>query len=108
MSDAVRRGLRTALVGMCLNAVLAAVKIAAGVLGESQALIADGIESTADTIGATAAVATVAGVALHGITSSIRKRKVIHENMEESVNISNPKPVSAVDPNNHKTGGEAS
>lgn len=67
-----------------------------------------GIESTADTVGATAAVATLAGVALHGITSSIRKRKVIHENMEESVNLSNPKPVSAVDPNNHKTGGEPS
>ena len=45
-----------------------------------------GIESTADTVGATAAAATLAGVALHGITSSIRKRKVIHENMEESVN----------------------
>jgi cation diffusion facilitator family transporter len=40
--------MRTALVGMCVNAVLAVVKIAAGVLGQSQALIADGIESTAD------------------------------------------------------------
>ena len=48
MSDAVQRGLRTALIGMCVNAILAAVKIAAGVVGESQALIADGIESTAD------------------------------------------------------------
>lgn len=48
MTDAVRRGMRTALVGMCVNAVLAVVKIAAGVLGQSQALIADGIESTAD------------------------------------------------------------
>ena len=48
MTDAVRRGMRTALIGMCLNAVLAAVKIAAGVVGQSQALIADGIESTAD------------------------------------------------------------
>jgi cation diffusion facilitator family transporter len=48
MSDAGRRGMRTALVGMCVNGVLAAVKIAAGILGQSQALIADGIESTAD------------------------------------------------------------
>src|SRR6476661_10902382 len=43
-----------------------------------------GIESTADTVGATAAAATLAGVALHGITSSIRKRKVHHENVEDS------------------------
>lgn len=33
---------------MVLNAILAAVKIAAGVLGNSYALIADGIESTSD------------------------------------------------------------
>ncbi|MGH7518719.1 MAG: cation diffusion facilitator family transporter [Gemmatimonadales bacterium] len=48
MTDAVRRGMRTALIGMCVNAVLAVVKIAAGLLGQSQALIADGIESAAD------------------------------------------------------------
>ncbi|MGH7630939.1 MAG: cation diffusion facilitator family transporter [Gemmatimonadales bacterium] len=48
MTDAVRRGMRTALIGMCVNAGLAGVKISAGILGQSQALIADGIESTAD------------------------------------------------------------
>ena len=48
MTDAVRRGMRTALIGLCVNAVLAVIKIAAGVIGSSQALIADGIESTAD------------------------------------------------------------
>jgi hydrogenase small subunit len=57
-----------------------------------------GIESTADTVGTAAAVATVAGVALHGITSSIRKRKVVHENMEESVNF--------VPPNGDENGGD--
>jgi cation diffusion facilitator family transporter len=40
--------MRTALIGLCVNAVLAVVKIAAGIVGNSQALIADGIESTAD------------------------------------------------------------
>jgi hydrogenase small subunit len=50
-----------------------------------------GIESTADTIGATAAVVTAGGVALHAITSSIRKRKLIKENIEESVIIDPPK-----------------
>jgi hydrogenase small subunit len=44
-----------------------------------------GIESTADTVGATAAVATAGGVTLHAIMSNIRKRKVIREGIEESV-----------------------
>ena len=48
MNDAVRRGMSTALIGLCLNGVLAAVKVTAGIVGHSQALIADGIESTAD------------------------------------------------------------
>ena len=48
MSDAVRRGMRTALIGLFVNAALAAVKIATGIVGHSQALIADGIESIAD------------------------------------------------------------
>lgn len=43
-----------------------------------------GIESTADTVGATAAAATVGGVAFHAIMSNIRKHKVIRENIEES------------------------
>lgn len=46
--EAVQRGMRTALIGMCVNAGLAVVKLSAGILGHSQALIADGIESTAD------------------------------------------------------------
>lgn len=46
-----------------------------------------GIESTADTIGATAAAVTAGGVVLHSIISNVRKRKVIGEAMEESVEI---------------------
>ena len=40
--------MRTAQVGMLVNAALAAIKLLAGVLGSSYALIADGVESTAD------------------------------------------------------------
>jgi cation diffusion facilitator family transporter len=39
---------KTTLVGICLNAVLAVVKIAAGVIGHAEALVADGVESLAD------------------------------------------------------------
>ncbi len=48
MIEQVRRGIRTAQVGLLVNALLAGVKILAGIVGHSQALIADGIESTAD------------------------------------------------------------
>ena len=41
-------GLRLSKIALGLNALLAAVKIAVGVLGNSYVLIADGIESTAD------------------------------------------------------------
>ena len=44
-------GIRTSGVGLAANVVLALTKISAGVFGHSQALIADGIESTADVIG---------------------------------------------------------
>jgi cation diffusion facilitator family transporter len=44
----VRRGIRSAQVGLLTNAALAVVKIVAGIAGHSQALIADGIESSAD------------------------------------------------------------
>jgi cation diffusion facilitator family transporter len=44
-------GARLALLGIVLNAVLAIVKIAAGVLGNAYALIADGIESALDIAG---------------------------------------------------------
>lgn len=39
---------KTTLVGICLNAVLAVVKIAAGIVGHAEALVADGVESLAD------------------------------------------------------------
>ncbi len=41
-------GARLALLGIVVNAVLAAAKITAGVVGHSYALIADGVESTLD------------------------------------------------------------
>jgi cation diffusion facilitator family transporter len=48
MSERALRGIRTAQVGMLVNAVLAGIKLVAGVLGNSYALVADGVESTAD------------------------------------------------------------
>ena len=45
-----RRGIRAALAGVAVNLVLALVKIATGILGNSYALIADGIESAADVV----------------------------------------------------------
>ena len=39
---------RVALLGLLINAVLAAVKIVAGVIGHAYVLIADGIESALD------------------------------------------------------------
>jgi cation diffusion facilitator family transporter len=44
-------GMRLAQVGMLLNTVLAIVKVLAGLFGHSYALIADGIESSADIFG---------------------------------------------------------
>lgn len=44
-------GARVALLGMAINAVLAVAKIAAGLLGNSYVLIADGIESALDIAG---------------------------------------------------------
>jgi cation diffusion facilitator family transporter len=44
-------GAQLAVLGIVVNAALAAVKIAAGVLGHCYALIADGIESTLDIFG---------------------------------------------------------
>jgi cation diffusion facilitator family transporter len=42
------RGIKTVLLGVLINAVLAVIKIITGILGNSYALIADGIESTTD------------------------------------------------------------
>jgi cation diffusion facilitator family transporter len=43
-----KKGLKVVLLGIIVNAALAITKISAGVLGNSYALIADGIESTTD------------------------------------------------------------
>ena len=47
------RGIRSAQTGLLINACLALVKVLAGVVGNSWALIADGIESTADVLSST-------------------------------------------------------
>ena len=68
-----------------------------------------GIESSADTIGTAATIATAGGVALHAIGSAIRKRKVVHENMEESVNLPHePRETARPDKTNGTNGGDAS
>ncbi len=67
-----------------------------------------GIESTADTVGTAATVVTAGGVALHAIGSSIRKRKVIHENMDESVNLRHEHDGLASPDSNGKKGGDQS
>lgn len=48
MTDAVRRGIRAAQIGLLINALLAAIKLVAGVVGHAYALVADAVESTAD------------------------------------------------------------
>lgn len=48
MSQRELRGIRSAQTGLLINASLAVIKIITGVLGNSYALIADGIESTTD------------------------------------------------------------
>lgn len=49
--DASRLGTRAAQLGVLVNAVLAGVKLVAGVVGNSYALVADAIESAADIVG---------------------------------------------------------
>lgn len=46
--DKVAKGVRVTLVGVVISAVLATVKIAGGLLGNSYALVADGVESLLD------------------------------------------------------------
>lgn len=48
MRDGVRRGVRSARLGLVVNASLVAIKISAGLLGSSWALVADGVESATD------------------------------------------------------------
>src|SRR5271156_3290476 len=43
-----KRGLRTTLLGLVVNTILAAGKLAAGIVGHSHALVADAVESLAD------------------------------------------------------------
>ena len=47
-TDRLQRSLRATFIGMVTNAVLSGVKLAAGIAGHSQALIADAVESFAD------------------------------------------------------------
>lgn len=51
------RGIRSAQLGILVNASLAAVKLVAGVVGNSYALIADAVESTADIVSSLIVVA---------------------------------------------------
>lgn len=46
--DATTRGVRAAVLGLVVNAALALAKLAAGVLGNSYALVADAVESSLD------------------------------------------------------------
>jgi cation diffusion facilitator family transporter len=49
MSDSpVRRGIRSAQIGLVVNTLLAGVKLVAGIVGNAYALVADAVESTAD------------------------------------------------------------
>ena len=48
LNHAVRQGTRVAAIGVIASALLAATKIAAGVVGNSFALVADGVESVLD------------------------------------------------------------
>jgi cation diffusion facilitator family transporter len=50
MRFATRRGIRSAQVGLLVNALLAGVKLVAGLVGNSYALVADAVESTADVV----------------------------------------------------------
>ena len=62
--ESLRHGLKLAAIGMAVNVGFAVVKIAAGVLGNSYALIADGVESMADVVSSL--------VVLGGLTLSAR------------------------------------
>jgi cation diffusion facilitator family transporter len=48
MPHAARRGIQAAQLGLLVNAVLAVVKLIAGVVGNAYALVADAVESSAD------------------------------------------------------------
>jgi cation diffusion facilitator family transporter len=46
-----RGGIRAAQFGIVVNAALAAIKLVAGIVGNTYALVADAVESTADILG---------------------------------------------------------
>jgi cation diffusion facilitator family transporter len=48
MADQIRRGIRSAQLGLLVNTGLAVVKLVAGIVGNTYALVADAVESTAD------------------------------------------------------------
>ena len=48
MVEANERGIRSAQLGILVNTVLAIAKLAAGIIGNTYALVADAVESTAD------------------------------------------------------------
>jgi cation diffusion facilitator family transporter len=50
MVHAALRGIRSAQLGLLINALLAGVKLVAGLVGNSYALVADAVESTADVL----------------------------------------------------------
>ena len=50
MSTLARRGIRSAQAGLLVNALLAATKLVAGVVGHAYALVADAVESSADVL----------------------------------------------------------
>jgi cation diffusion facilitator family transporter len=50
MAHPTQRGIRSAQLGLLINATLAGVKLVAGLVGNSYALVADAVESTADVL----------------------------------------------------------
>jgi len=48
MADSVQRGIRSAQAGMLINSALAAIKLVAGIVGNTYALVADAVESATD------------------------------------------------------------
>ncbi|HPU57369.1 MAG TPA: cation transporter, partial [Verrucomicrobiota bacterium] len=47
-TERLKRSLRVTLVGLAVNAALGVIKLIAGILGHSHALVADAVESLAD------------------------------------------------------------
>ena len=69
LSSARLRGLRLARFGLLVNAVLVVVKVTAGILGSSYALVADGVESSLDIF---SSLIVVRGLSIAGRTADER------------------------------------